>query len=183
MTPEPRGGVYVEAGVNEFVRRYGYEDRLGREHRFNFGGTYVCNVRYERTGMTLTLDGFDGARNRINPDGAIVLRDRAGCAAAVWPFSDLLVHWSRKHAHAVYVPSLCEREPELRYRYANVVRFGEGTDFVRFVRAVNDGAVYYDPGIKLVGCEGAQRAKRRSQFRIASGNLPRLYSRMSIEHL
>jgi hypothetical protein len=181
MTPEPKGGVYTEVGVSEFVRRYGYEDRLGREHRLNFGGKYVCNARYELTGMMLTLSGFDVARNRIDPNGALVLEDRTGHAAAVWPFAELIRHWSRKHAQAVYVPSMCEREPELRYRFASIVRFGEGTDFVRFVRAVQEGFVYYDPGIKLVGIAGEAKAKRRSQFRIASGDLPMLYSRMSIQ--
>ncbi len=130
----------------------------------------------------LTLDGFDPASGKMRGDGFISLVS-AGVAepAAVWPFADLLKHWGRKHAKAVYVPSLLRREPQLSFRYGGIVRFGEGTDFLRFLRAISQGAVYYDPGIKLVESEGRVLVKRRSQFRIASGDLSQLYTSMTIE--
>jgi hypothetical protein len=103
--------------------------------------------------------------------------------AAEWKFSDLLRHWSRKHAKAVYVPSMCRKEPRLSYRFADLVRLGEGTDFLRFLRAVHDGVVFYDPGIKLEFASTKPKVKRRSQFRILSGNLPCLYDKMTVQSL
>lgn len=81
----------------------------------------------------------------------------------------------------MYIPSMHRRDPSLSYRFANVVRLGEGTDYIRFLRAVVEGAVFYDPGIKLEHISGRPVTKRRSQFRIASGDIPRLYARMDTQ--
>lgn len=40
MTPEPTGGFYREKGVEAFVRKFGYADKLGRADRLNFGGVH-----------------------------------------------------------------------------------------------------------------------------------------------
>jgi hypothetical protein len=37
------------------------------------------------------------------------------------------------------------------------------------------GNIYYDPGIKMEQASGVPQIKRRSQFRIKSGNLTELY--------
>jgi hypothetical protein len=51
-----------------------------------------------------------------------------------------------------------------------------GTDFLRFLSAVAEGAIYYDPGIKIVGVSTARPdTKKRSQFRIKSAQIPLLY--------
>jgi hypothetical protein len=54
---------------------------------------------------------------------------------------------------------------------------------LRFLRAVHDGVVFYDPGIKLEFASTKPKVKRRSQFRILSGNLPCLYDKMTVQSL
>jgi hypothetical protein len=183
MTPEPTGGYYVEAGVARFIREYGYPDRTGKEDRLNFGGKYVFGVPSSLTRVRLWTNGFDAKSGKMDGTGSILLvREDEDRPAAEWSFSDMLRHWSRKHAKAVYVPSMCRREGRA-YKFANVVRLGEGTDFIKFLRAVHGGFVYYDPGIKLENASGRGDVKRRSQFRILSGHLPCLYDKMTTESL
>jgi hypothetical protein len=94
---------------------------------------------------------------------------------------DLLNHWNRKHARAAYVPSLMKRDP-LRYHYGSNIRLGEGTEFRLLLRAIEQGMVYLDPGIKLEQASSPQpKLKRRCQFRIKSADLDALYHSMSSE--
>lgn len=177
MTPEPTGGYYREAGVEAFLRRYGYPDKSGKESRINFGGIYAVGRDFHAdTGLSMTLTGFDAATGRMTDiDGNVALLDRAGNAAAVWAFRDLMAHWTRKHAKAAYVPSLM-RTPPPEYSYGDKALLCEGTDVLLLLSALAQGRAYYDPGIKLEG-DGttAPKIKRRSQFRIAHGDLPGVY--------
>lgn len=179
MTPEPTGGFYREAGVEDFIRMYGYHDKMGREDRMNFGGVHRVNVRHDSTRLTLCLDGFDHSSGQVtNPDGALNLVDDKGNVAASWSFTGLLDLWNRKHARAVYVPGEVKTVPQRFYRYAPVVRLGEGTSFNHLIRALARGDVYYDPGIKLEHASTTRpKIKRRSQFRIKSGHVENLYDR------
>lgn len=93
-------------------------------------------------------------------------------------------HWNRKHAQAVYIPSISRTSDERReYRYGQFVRLGEGTDFLRFLKAVALGAVYYDPGIKVENISTNPKQKTRSQFRIKSGSIGQLYDSFTTENL
>lgn len=183
MTPEPTSGYYRDAGVEAFIRKYGYPDKMGREDRLNFGGVFKAGSRHEGTAVTLTLDGYDTAKAEItNASGSLALVADDGEVAAAWSFTSLAKLWNRKHAQAVYVPAECRTDPVRAYRYGSRVRLGEGTDFLRLLAAIANGDVYYDPGIKLENASGPRPAvKRRSQFRIRSGGLPVLYAGMS-EH-
>lgn len=178
MTPEPTGGYYRDAGVEAFIRKYGYEDRMGREDRLNFGGVHRAGERQGLTGLTLVLDGYDTAAAEItDASGAMVLMADNHEVAASWSFTSLAKLWNRKHAQAVYVPAECRMDPARAYRYSRRVRLGEGTDFLRLLSAIASGTVYYDPGIKLENASLPTRSvKRRSQFRIASGKLDALYA-------
>ncbi|NJR20124.1 MAG: MvaI/BcnI restriction endonuclease family protein [Hyphomonadaceae bacterium] len=169
FTPEPNGGFYKTEGAAAFVRRYGYADRNGRDDRLNFGGVFRNKVRAQLTGLTLELDGYDAAAGKIsNPSGAILLLDDAQNVAASWSFPALLALWSRKHGKAAYVPAE-KSEVDWQYRYGAEVRLAIGTDFLLFLEAVQVGAVYYDPGIKIEEASStAPKLKRRSQFRIGS---------------
>lgn len=176
MTPEPSAGVYVDKGVIEFVDRYGYPDTKGRAERRNFGGGHRFGMVCERTGLTLTLAGYERRTRKItDPAGGVVLVDRDGTHAAIWPFTRILEHWKRKHAHAAYVPSQSRSDPARQYRYASIVRLGTGTDILRFLDGVASGIIYYDPGIKVEGTGAKRKAKQRSQFRIRSADIGRLY--------
>jgi hypothetical protein len=176
MTPEPTGGKYVEIGVENFVRRYGYLDKVGREDRMNFGGIHKVNQNNELTNLRLELVGFDASENKIiSSAGYIGLLDRNDNIAASWNFSSLLLHWNRKHNQACYVPSESIKEPTRCYRYSNEIIIGTGTDFQLFLGEMYKGNIYYDPGIKLENYSTNPKTKRRSQFRIKSKNLHRLY--------
>ncbi|MGC3959861.1 MAG: MvaI/BcnI family restriction endonuclease [Verrucomicrobiota bacterium] len=177
MTPEPDGGFYKDADVEEFIHKFGYADKKGRSDRLNFGGRHVVGVRCPPTGLTLQLAGYDATKGKItNADGQIALVSDAGEVAASWSFRKILEHWSHKHAKAVYVPSKRQTEPRWQYAYGHKVRLAERTDSLRLLRAFASGAVYYDPGIKLENASTDKaKAKKRSQFRVASKNINALY--------
>lgn len=180
MTPEPTGGLYREDGVIAFVDAYGYQSgKPGRENRRDFGGRHYAWHEHVSTRLTLSLTGFDRSKKSIiDPTGSIALVDAKDRVAAEWGYADLMAHWNRKHANAAYVPAMKETEGGVRYYYGPVVRLGRGTEFLRFLRAVDAGSIYYDPGIYYDRIGQRTRTKRRSQFRIASGKLTALYESM-----
>jgi len=176
MTPEPSGGLYKTEGVAEFVREFGYPDKQGRPDRLNFGGIHAVGVRTKSTGLRLALSGYDSdSSTLLKADGELALLDDSDRIAASWSFPKLLGHWQRKHAKAAYVPAIRATTTTTSYQYGSEILLCEGTDFLRLLRAIADGSVYYDPGIKLENASGAALAKRRSQIRIAFSRLPRLY--------
>ena len=182
MTPEPTGGYYRDAGVEAFIRRYGYPDTLGRPDRLNVGGIYRSGVRAPRTGLTLLLDGYDVEKKAIvDISKGVTLLTDSGDVAAVWHYAGMIEHWKRKHDRAAYVPSECRTEPSRRYRYDRFVSLGEGADFLLVLAAFAHGQVYYDPGIKLEQASSrTPRVKRRSQFRMKWENLGTLYRKMEV---
>jgi len=176
MTPEPTGGVYKENGVEFFIRTYGYDDLMGRVDRINFGGAHKIGIKHKRTNLTLKLIGFDRESGKIrNTNGKIVLLDENGIETASWSFASLLEHWNRKHNQACYVPSMILREPIRKYKYSPKILLGIGTDFQLFLKEMDKGDIYYDPGIKMENASKKPKIKRRSQFRIKSGFLRELY--------
>lgn len=182
MTPEPTEGFYAEAGVVEFVLRFGYPDKLGRPDRMNFGGVHRVGEVCAATGLGLSLEGYDReSETMTSSTGRLALIDARGNVAAAWPFASLLAHWQRKHSRAVYVPGVRRREPRPAYRFSDRVSLGLGTNYLRLLDAFATGAVYYDPGIKIEEMSGARRQKRRSQFRVKSGDLRSLYSDFEAE--
>ncbi len=177
MTPEPTGGLYRDEGAEVFLRTYGYADKSGIENRINFGGIYSVGREFNpRTGLTLVLEGFDVAAGKLKDvDGTVSLIDRQDRVAASWTFKGIIEHWNRKHAKAVYVPSV-KRAPPPEYSFASLIKLFEGTDVLMLLRAVAVGSVYYDPGIKLENAHLPNpRIKRRSQFRIKHQFLEQLY--------
>lgn len=180
MTPEPTGGVYVDAGIREFIRRYGYPDRTIVD-RLNFGGIHNALRICAATNLSLTLQGYDATTRKITDfSGGISLVDPQGTPAAVWHYKDLLSHWTRKHAKAAYIPSIVRKEPRNQYQFGSHVRLAEGTEFRLFLNAVASGDVYYDPGIKIVNASAPKpEIKKRSQFRIRSANIPLLYTNVT----
>lgn len=177
MTPEPTGGVYRDEGVEVFLRRFGYPDKSGKAARINFGGVYAGNRGFHAdTGLALRLNGFDAVSGKITDiDGSIMLVDRHDTIAASWSFKGTIAHWNRKHARAVYVPSLM-RKPPPQYSYGAAVQLCEGTDVLMLISALANGTVYYDPGIKMEKADSAKpEFKKRSQFRVKHKNLNSLY--------
>lgn len=183
MTPEPTDGFYHIDGVEAFINRYGYEDKRGREARINFGGVHKFGQTQSLTKLKLVLDGYNAEAGKIeNTNGYLGLIDANENVAASWSFSSLLKHWNKKHANACYVPSKVKSIEHdtysKQYSFGNRIMLGSHTDFSLFLKQVALGNIYYDPGIKLeLAIPGVREKaiKRRSQFRIKSGNLTTLY--------
>ncbi len=183
MTPEPTGGYYRDSGVDSFIFKYGYKDKMGRKDRMNFGGIHKCGIRHETTKLTLNLIGFDHESGKIrNTSGSISLIDDSGNVAAAWLFTSLLEHWRRKHAFASYVPSIVRKNPQ-EYSYGNNIILGTGTRFDLFLQQMSLGNIYYDPGIKIENISTRPKTKRRNQFRIKSKFLPGLYEKNEVLNL
>jgi hypothetical protein len=176
MTPEPTDGLYVSEGVESFINKYGYADKKQRMDRRNFGGIHRSGKIQVSTGLELKLIGFDRDELKIrNANGMIALVDKFENIASSWSFASLLLHWNKKHNQACYVPSLTTTIPEKKYKYGSKVILGIGTDFRLFLSEMATGNIYYDPGIKMENISTKPLIKRRSQFRIKSGNLKNLY--------
>ena len=177
MTPEPNGGFYHTHEIGDFIHKFGYADKKGREDRMNFGGRHFSGRRCEATGLTMRLNGYNSESKSItDAKGEIALVSDAGEVAASWSFPKILEHWSKKHTKAVYVPSLRRVEPVRQYSYGHKVRMAQKTDSLRLLAAFATGSVYYDPGIKLEKMSSAEpESKKRSQFRVASRNISALY--------
>lgn len=176
FTPEPTGGVYTEAGLATFLQRYGYPDTKGREDRLNFGGLHRAGqAPHPRTGLRLVVDGYVSSK-KFAPNGSVQLVDAHDDVAASWSFAKLMDHWKAKHAAAAFVPVQQKKELEQQYRFGRQILLGEGAEFGLFLDAMHSGKVYYDPGIKLEGVStSSPKPKKRSQFRVASRDLPLLY--------
>ena len=135
MTPEPTDGFYNTDGVEAFIRKYGYADKLGREARMNFGGIHKYGLIHTTTKLKLIISGFDAESEKIiKTDGFIGLVDSNDNIAASWSFKSLLKHWNRKHANACFVPSKNRKNEEYifskqQYCYGNTIMMGIGTDF------------------------------------------------------
>lgn len=175
MTPEPDDGLYGQEGVETFVRLFGHQTDGDTLY---FTGMHRVNVRNSATGLTMTLRGYNPQKAVIDDvNGAVeLLTDNGECAAA-WSFSALLAKWNHKHAKAVYVGYKSrDYEGFPQYRYLSPAHFGEGTDFVRYLSAMHDGAVVFDPGSKVMNASSGQSTvKARSQFRMPFKLLARLY--------
>lgn len=182
MTPEPSGGEYVTGGVEHFVRTWGYPDMKGRADRINFGGIYRTGAKaHSLTGLRLVLQGYDLTSGTFSGNGCIALVDETGRMAASWSFAKLIDHWRLKHAKAAFVPSQIQRSPSIRYRFGNEVMLTEGARFRLLLRAFAEGAVYYDPGIRIEQANSNKpEVKRRSQFRVDSRRLAGLYEKTRI---
>ncbi len=183
MTPEPNGGAYSVLEPIEFLQRFGYADKRGRDDRINFGGIHRTGIRCAATGLTMRMDGYDAPSGKITrSDGAVVLLTDDGEVAASWTFAGLLSHWTRKHSRAVFVPAIKRDTPDIGYRYGEKVLLAEGTDYALAMRAIADGSIYYDPGIKVEDVSTSPKVKKRSQFRVARGRLSGLYHSSTSVH-
>lgn len=185
MTPEPTGGIYRDEGVASFLRSYGYADKSGNADRVNFGGIYACGRDFHPvTGLRLELQGYNAETGKISDiNGGITLLSQRDEIAAIWKFTGILEHWNRKHAQAAYIPSLFHTPPP-EYHYGPRILLCEQTDFTLFLKAISDGVVYYDPGIKMEQASSPRPViKRRSQFRVQHNKLVQLYHNHEYENV
>lgn len=177
LTPEPDGGVYVDQGVEHFLRNYGYSNR---PERYDFAGTLtVCSPPNARTRTILKMLGYRSPTD-YDPDASIA----AVCddtVIASWSFEKILGHWSRKHAKTAYVPYM---KVAGEYEYGAWCSLGEETTFAHLLRGFEMCMIQWDPGIKMeLRSSGRWKAKKRNQFRTNFSNLPVLYEKFSTLNL
>jgi MvaI/BcnI restriction endonuclease family len=176
MTPEPDSGYYGENGAEAFIRKYG---RQLDGDRMYFTGTHKVGSSCASSGQTLLLTGFNSGSSKIvDVDGGIRLTDTQGNISASWSFNELIAHWCRKHAQAVYVPY--KKSPEIppEYHYKSPVLLGEETEFSLFLSAMERGDVVFDPASKVeYASTPKSQVKARSQFRVTLKKLPKLYKK------
>jgi len=182
MTPEPDGGFYGTEGVEAFVRRYGH---ARTDDTIYFTGIHKVGIPCVATGQQLALVGADPESGKVvEVGGGVELRDAEGNVSAAWSFASLIRHWSKKHAAAAYVPYIRSDDIPVRYKYGSKVMLGEGAEFPRYLMAMQEGTVVYDPGPKVSGASTSRpRSKARSQFRTSLSRLGALYERFEVLEL
>ncbi len=175
MTPEPTIGHYRDDGVEAFVRRFG---RQVNDREWYFTGQHTVGVECATTRMTMRMVGYDPVRHPLGEvGGSLQLCTSAGEVAAGWAFSDLLAHWSRKHANTAFVPYESRGTAPRQYLFGDRIRLGMGANFANYLAALATGIVKYDPGPKVTYDErGRSRVKARSQFRTTFSRLGSLYA-------
>ncbi len=191
MDHSPTDGFFNENGVEAFIRKYGYADKMGRISRMNFGGVHKSNATHQLTSLKLIVEGFDPESKKItDTNGYVGLIDQKGNIAASWSFASFIEHWNAKHSNACYVPSRIQKENLInstqQYYYGNNIILGCKTDVTLLLSELSQRRVYYDPGIKLeLAIEGERRKsiKVRSLFRIKSGDLSSLYKENEVVDL
>ena len=179
MTPEPDAGSYLE-DLSIFLQAYGRSTDVRRD----FTGRHDTGRRNDKTGLTLSMEGYDKDRREIvDTSGGLMMRDDAGNVAAGWTFDKLLTHWSRKHAQTAYVPYTHEERDIRCYAFGPNVHLCEGAELKRFLDALNSSIIYYDPGINMKLEKGKWAPKKRNQFRIAWRNVGQIYEHITEENL
>lgn len=179
MTPEPDRGFYHDVGAKEFAIKYGH---LTKDNERYFTGPFYLNKPCKQSELRLILTGFNETTGKIEDiSGGIQLIDQNENPVAIWSFSGLLTHWCTKHQHACYVRYDSKKENEQRfYKYRPLVYLGEGTEFPKFLNAMVQNLIKYDPGIKVTYDEnGKSKGKARSQFRIGLTKLSNLYDNLN----
>lgn len=175
MTPEPNSGFYGDNGVEAFVRKYGR--KVESKNQLYFTGNHIVDQSNKTTGLKLKVDGFDSHSKKITDvNGNIFLLDQNTQVAASWSFSHLLNHWNRKHASAAYVPFTNDKGTPPKYHFGSPVSLGEGTDFSKYLNALAQSKIIFDPGSKIENPDTEHKSvKARSQFRINKKDLHLLY--------
>jgi hypothetical protein len=175
MTPEPDLGAYSELGVAWFAEHFGSLN--SEKTRFDFTGVHSVDKGINlKTRLTLSLIGYNRVEEKIESDGYVALTSENCELVSGWSFGKLLTHWQKKHSFTAYIPTLYSPDQPRMFMYGKNVHLGSVTRFEYFLKAISDGKVVYDPGIKLEKqVSGNWKAKARSQFRINFKDLASLY--------
>lgn len=176
MTPDPDKGFAAEKGTKEFVKKYGYSDRSGKQNRLNFGGIYKNNKPpHHLTKLKLIISGYRDGKI-VDHKGSIALVDSKDVKVAEWSFEKIMVHWTKKHLKAAFIPSENKTEnKQIYYRYLKNISLGQNSKFTSFLELIDKGFIYLDPALKFETINEKEEIKTRYQFRIKKKDLPKLY--------
>ena len=178
LTPAPTRGLYCD-DFRSLMDRYGYQTGNPEKGRRDLSGSFRVASHNNaplipnRTGLRLVLSGYDFDLKKIVDMGeSLRLIDSDGNIAADWKIADLVSHWSRKHAQAAYVPYAFDRDANT-YSYSAGTYLGTGTDPIRFLSSLAEGAISFEPGLWIAN----KGRKQRHQFRVLHRDLEKLYDK------
>jgi hypothetical protein len=148
ITTEPDMGFRGANGVVEFLRKYGSPQK-GRRNVRVFNGTHRHETRHKKTKLTLRVEQSN-----------IVLIDADGDVASGWSGEKMSAKWVSKHQACIYVPYRIGPRKNL-VDYSGYSYICVGSSYEKFLSAVKEGLIVYDPGDSLDGT-----VKARSQWRL-----------------
>lgn len=172
MTPEPDTGAYLD-DLGQFIADYGRCSPLRRD----FTGKHSTGVECVTSKLTLRMEGFNPhSMEIVDPNGGLVLRDRNEKIVAGWTFNKIVTHWSRKHKQTAYVSYKKTGDgADVFFKFGPEVLLCRGNGLKKFLSALHNGALYYDPGVNQKLIAGLWKSKKRNQFRVAWKNVGSLY--------
>lgn len=176
MTPSPKGGFLAEHGFEAFMREFGYWNTPKQRYEYT-GKQRVGSVPGGRATTRLVMYGYqDGIRDA---NGELAIVDARGRVGGTWPFAELLDHWRKKHANAVYVPT---RRVADAFVYGPNVVVASGTDFATFMARLADGTIAFDPGCHLQPASAGLPSERKAryQWRVAFAKIGTLYDQVQL---
>ena len=196
MTPTADKGFEGEHTFKEFMDHYGWQSVKDPTRRV-FNGTYRYLKVNAGTNIVLDMHGFDSVDQKFGDDVTSIMPflSKKGDEQMIsgWSFEKLYESWSKKHEKACYVEYESrnfEGDETLghdkEYRYTGTVYVCEGTSIYKYLKAIINQAVYYDPAHEIKA-DNSQSV--RPQWRIAVTKkgfklvLEQLYSRVEVIEL
>ena len=196
MTPTADKGFEGEHSFREFMNEYGWRS-VKDPTRLVFNGIYRYLKVNKGTNIMLDMLGFDSTSQKFADDVTSIMpflaKENDDRIISGWSFEKLYASWTEKHAKACYVEYESrdfEGDKTLghdkEYRYTGTVYICEGTSIYKYLKAIANQAVYYDPAhdIKIDKSPSVRPQWRiavtRKGFRLA---LEQLYSRVKMVEL
>lgn len=151
ITTEPNLGFRHQQGLNAYLERFGWPAKTHPDRRV-FNGAHKYGEVNSSSGAVLTMTGWDSASGQPTGgrDPEVHLIDPASDALiSGWTYDHLKVHWSTKHAGALYVETRGVKKDSGRYptHYVYGPRYclGVGTSPMYLFRQIVNQRVVLDP--------------------------------------
>lgn len=178
MTPEPNIGSYLD-DLETFLRQYGTRKTADR---LDFASKHLVGNFNIKTALTMYLDGYDPVSKSItDPSGGLFLKNASGVIVAGWSFDKIIDHWKKKHSNTCFVSYTVRKSSLNYYQFGPEITLGKGTNLDKFLDALYNSVIYYDPGINLKFNGQTWKPKKRNQFRVKWNNISLLYE--SLQHI
>ena len=192
MTPTADCGAEGSLSFRDFMQKYGWPGKSG-DGRVVFNGTFRYKKPNKKRGHFLDIGGFDPTSKEFSDavDSIIVclINENIEEIISGWTFQKLLDGWSKKHMAACYVEY--EKRSDSgdghgdEYRFTGRILICEQTTIFRYLNAIAENYIYYDPGHEITA---TGKPWVRPQWRIGvtkkiAQSLGSLYERVQEEFL
>lgn len=170
MTPTADYGAEGMSSFRDFMDKYGWLGKSG-DGRIVFNGVFRYHKPNKNSGHFLDIEGFETTSKEfssvLSSIGVSLINEDIEEVISGWTFQKLLDGWSKKHMSACYVEY--EKRPyskgghDAEYRFTGRVFICEQTTIFRYLSAIAENYVYYDPGHEI---KASGESKVRPQWRI-----------------